>query len=164
MRFSKRSKMSIAFSLFALLAIIGGVLVSGVVRSNQSAHAAAAGMHPNLLHLKMLGTTQITSTRSATSVPQGGSNEIQQTPADNSSQVAVGPQPGGLPTTPPNPANTAVTSSNTNFSGFPGLTHTEQRLANNGNQFSLEPPDQGLCVGNGFVMEQVNDALAVYSP
>src|SRR5205807_1194938 len=29
-------------------------------------------------------------------------------------------------------------------------------------QGSLEPPDQGLAVGNGFVLESVNDALAVY--
>jgi len=30
-------------------------------------------------------------------------------------------------------------------------------------QFSLEPPDQGLCVGHGFVLEPVNDAFAVYN-
>jgi hypothetical protein len=47
-------------------------------------------------------------------------------------------------------------------SGFPGLTHADQRLANHGNQFSLEPPDQALCVGNGFVVEAVNNAIRVY--
>jgi hypothetical protein len=46
---------------------------------------------------------------------------------------------------------------------FEGLNHRNQRLANNGNQFSLEPPDQGLCVGNGFVLETVNDVLRVYN-
>lgn len=46
---------------------------------------------------------------------------------------------------------------------FDGLNHRAQRLANGGNQFSLEPPDQGLCVGNGFVMETVNDVLNVYN-
>jgi len=46
---------------------------------------------------------------------------------------------------------------------FEGLNHRGQRLANNGNQFSLEPPDQGLCVGNGFVLETVNDVLRVYN-
>jgi len=45
---------------------------------------------------------------------------------------------------------------------FNGLNFRQQRLANNGNQFSIEPPDQGLCVGNGFVMESVNDVLNVY--
>ena len=45
---------------------------------------------------------------------------------------------------------------------FNGLDHRDQRLANGGNQFSLEPPDQGLCVGNGYVLESVNDALRVF--
>jgi hypothetical protein len=45
---------------------------------------------------------------------------------------------------------------------FDGLNHRQQRLANGGNQFSLEPPDQGLCAGNGFVMESINDVLRVY--
>src|SRR4029079_7458435 len=32
---------------------------------------------------------------------------------------------------------------------FDGPNFRDQRLANGGNQFSTEPPDQGLCVGNG---------------
>jgi hypothetical protein len=46
---------------------------------------------------------------------------------------------------------------------FDGLNHLQQRQANGGNQFSVEPPDQGLCAGHGFVMESVNDVLQVYS-
>jgi hypothetical protein len=45
---------------------------------------------------------------------------------------------------------------------FDGISHRDQRLANGGNQFSVEPPDQGLCAGNGFVLESVNDALRVF--
>lgn len=45
---------------------------------------------------------------------------------------------------------------------FDGLNFHDQRYANGGNQFSVEPPDQGLCAGNGFVMESVNDVLAIY--
>src|SRR6185312_4734280 len=37
--------------------------------------------------------------------------------------------------------------------GFEGLNHYQQRYARSGNQFSLEPPDQGLCVGNGYEVE-----------
>ena len=48
------------------------------------------------------------------------------------------------------------------FRGFTGLTHLEQRTARNGTQFSTEPPDQGLAVGNGFVLEAINSALNVY--
>ncbi len=57
-------------------------------------------------------------------------------------------------------ANAIVTPSA--VSGFNGLTHLDQRLADNGNQFSLEPPDQGLSAGNGFVVEAVNNAISVY--
>jgi hypothetical protein len=43
-----------------------------------------------------------------------------------------------------------------------GLNHRDQRLANGGNQFSLEPPDQALCVGNGLVLEATNSVLRVF--
>jgi hypothetical protein len=45
---------------------------------------------------------------------------------------------------------------------FEGLNLFDQRFANGGNQFSVEPPDQGLCAGNGFVVETVNDVARVY--
>lgn len=45
---------------------------------------------------------------------------------------------------------------------FDGLNFRQQRLANNGNQFSVEPPDQGLCAGNGFVLESANDVLNIF--
>ena len=44
-----------------------------------------------------------------------------------------------------------------------GLNHRDQRLANGGNQFSLEPPDQALCVGGGFAVESTNSVLRVFS-
>ncbi len=44
-----------------------------------------------------------------------------------------------------------------------GLNFRQQRLANGGNQFSVEPPDQALCVGNGYVVEAVNDVVQVFA-
>jgi len=46
---------------------------------------------------------------------------------------------------------------------FEGVNHRNSRLAFGGNQFSGEPADQGLCVGNGFILETVNSALRVYN-
>ena len=46
---------------------------------------------------------------------------------------------------------------------FDGLNHRQQRLANGGNQFSLEPPDQGLCVGGGYTVEAINSVMRVWS-
>ena len=77
-----------------------------------------------------------------------------------------GATPFATPLAVPSVRNTAVTLVNRGFSGFPGLDHADQRLAGTGvfanTQFSKEPPDQGLCVGNGFVVETINTAIAVY--
>jgi hypothetical protein len=65
----------------------------------------------------------------------------------------------------PTPDGTGIASEP--IVGFSGITHRDQRLAPtgvaNGINLSLTPPDQGLAVGNGFVVEAVNNAVAVYS-
>ncbi len=67
-----------------------------------------------------------------------------------------------IPSTP----GSALASTNPGLSGFNGLNHRDQRLAGTGvfanTQFSLEPPDQALCVSSSYVLEAVNTALVVY--
>jgi hypothetical protein len=46
---------------------------------------------------------------------------------------------------------------------FEGLNFYQQRYARGGNQFSVEPPDQALCVGNGYEVEAVNDVLNIFN-
>ena len=47
---------------------------------------------------------------------------------------------------------------------FSGINHHQQRFeVAGGNQWSIEPPDQGLCVGGGYVFEAVNNAVAIYT-
>jgi len=46
---------------------------------------------------------------------------------------------------------------------FEGLNLFQQRFARRGNQFTVEPPDQGLCVGGGYVVEAVNDVVNVFN-
>ncbi len=46
--------------------------------------------------------------------------------------------------------------------GFNGIDHAQQRTAFGGNQFSVEPPNPSLAVGNGYVLEGVNNAVQVY--
>lgn len=66
----------------------------------------------------------------------------------------------------PEIASTQVLGAGANFFGFDGLSHYDQRFAGTGvytnTQFSTEPPDQALAVGNGYVLEAINAALAVY--
>ncbi len=67
----------------------------------------------------------------------------------------------------PAPTPRRVVPPDPQFFGFRGLTEFDQISAGTGDyagtQGPSEPPDQGLCVGNGFVMEQVNLALSVYT-
>ena len=64
----------------------------------------------------------------------------------------------------PTPSGNSIVSGS--FSGFEGLTEFDQAFlvfaGTNGVNGELEPPDQALAVGNGFVLEAVNDAIAVY--
>ncbi len=59
-----------------------------------------------------------------------------------------------------------ATVSNPGYDGFTGLTardDAESLPALAGYGASGEPPDQGLCTGNGYVMEASNVVLAIYS-
>lgn len=65
------------------------------------------------------------------------------------------PTPDGLPVSAANPE-------------FLSLTHLDQRFADNGNQFSAEPPDQGFaiegttqCVGGPCIVAAVNSAIEI---
>jgi hypothetical protein len=70
---------------------------------------------------------------------------------------------GGSGGAPSAPGTQKAKSSPVFNTGFEGLNHYQQRYARGGNQFSIEPPDQGLCVGNGYVVEMVNDVLNVFN-
>ena len=64
----------------------------------------------------------------------------------------------------PSVTGSAKAKSNPVFNfGFQGLNLYQQRYARGGNQFTVEPPDQGMCVGNGYVVEAVNDVINVYN-
>jgi hypothetical protein len=50
--------------------------------------------------------------------------------------------------------------SNSILHNFDGVSSLDSAVTNFGLEF--EPPDQGLCVGNGFVVEPVNSAFTIY--
>src|SRR6201987_6212152 len=64
----------------------------------------------------------------------------------------------------PTPSGNSIVSGS--FFGFQGLSEFDQAFlvfaGVNGVNGELEPPDQALAVGNGFVLESVNDAIAAY--
>ncbi len=62
-------------------------------------------------------------------------------------------------------AGSTVANANPNLvASTDGINFYQNRyVADGGNQFSVEPPDQGLCVGNGYILESVNDSIGFYS-
>lgn len=65
----------------------------------------------------------------------------------------------------PSPAGTPFGSAS--FTGFAGLDQFLQAVAPTASADAqngqLEPPDQGLAAGNGFVVEAINNAIAIYN-
>ncbi len=90
-------------------------------------------VHSNLAHFDQVNAIEQESGSSSTSLPTPKVKALKQ---DNSA-------PG------------VITS-------FEGSNSYANDWSFNGNQFSVEPPDQGLCVGNGFVFETVNQVIQVY--
>jgi len=140
-------------------------LFSGVVAV--SAKASSGASSQSITHLSLVGASRLnpTSSSSSSAPTNGTSSEVGQSPPvliAHSGLQATRQPAVNVPSSPGNP----LATSSPGFFGFNGLSHLDQRLAGTGpytnTQFSLEPPDQGLCVGNGFVLETVNTALVVY--
>jgi hypothetical protein len=55
-----------------------------------------------------------------------------------------------------------ITNTGTLLQKFNGTSSLDSEKTNFGLEF--EPPDQGLCVGNGFVVEPVNSAYRIFRP
>lgn len=118
------------------------------------------------------GTTSI---RASAPAVEDGPQQPEVRPGSDSEEGAGSfnrPRPGfkngkfpKKPLDAPTVPSSAVAGSNPELTlSFNGLNHYEQRyVANGGNQWSLEPPDQGLCVGNGYTVEVVNSVIRVYS-
>jgi len=67
----------------------------------------------------------------------------------------------GTPKSLPNPAGGSLSTQNVPGEyGFSAMGGVQQADTKGGSD--LEPPDQGLCAGNGYVMEFINNALAIY--
>jgi hypothetical protein len=61
----------------------------------------------------------------------------------------------------PASAAAAATATSSPLVNFNGVSSRDSQFTNYEQKF--EPPDQGLCKGNGFVLEAVNSAYSIYS-
>jgi hypothetical protein len=153
------SRFSLLASAAAALALAFGLAAVPIAWAQN-----ATGPELTTAQLRFEGTTAISAGVSGSPGQNAGSLEFGPRLDVNTTkpQISGTVKPARVPADQvPRPAsNTVVTPSSVD--GFNGITHRDQRVADNGNQFSLEPPDQGLAAGNGFVVEAVNNAIAVY--
>ena len=154
-----------------LLAVpLAALLVLAAVSAGASG-AASAGS-PTIVPLTSAGSTSFTPSDGGPGGAAVDTTEIDQaTNGDADSGQGEDQPEGGVNRTLPGAKTgkgTPVSSSKKAKSNpelgthFEGLNLFNQRFANGGNQFSVEPPDQALCAGNGFIFEAVNDVARVY--
>jgi hypothetical protein len=164
-RMSFRPRRVFAYSL--TFAFVIAMLLTG-----SSQKAIAGGTVNRLQSLELVGETSIGGIVDTSGTLVGDEVRASEDQSDTLDPLRSGANvptptapiiPGG-----PNPTPQSRAATNPGLSGFNGLNHADQRNAGTGiyknTQFSLEPPDQGLCVGRGFVMETINTALAVRKP
>lgn len=136
----------------AMMALLGSGLAVAI-----SGSAGAAGPSRQLLPAGTVNVSALVTAAGAEGLaplevrPAGGSPEGQEEGGDEEG----GP---GIPVrgTRVKPAGPEMKLT------FAAINHRDQRLADGGNQFSVEPPDQGLCVGPNHVLEIVNTGVRAF--
>jgi hypothetical protein len=151
---TSRVRVSKTFSLVSIVVILGMLLAAGALltrgsqahASNGSSVHAVAGKGVKAATINPLTLPKATgATQSYHAIPYRSTR-------------ATG---GGAARTGNAPHATAVLASDSasvlhNFNGVSAVDSM------NANTFDVEPPDQGLCVGNGYVVEPVNLAITIY--
>jgi hypothetical protein len=156
MKLRRRTKLV----LLAVLAVVVGVLTASA--GTATGASASGSLVPRV------GTG---SPQTGAFSPSGSGDVFDEEFADEGQEEGEGPNPygGAISLSTGTGSGASINSakkakSNPQFNtGFEGLNFYQQRYARGGNQFSVEPPDQALCVGNGYVLEAVNDVLNIYN-
>lgn len=152
------------FKLVLLLLLVLSFMTAGV------ASAAQQNPAPEKLVVSKFGTTEIGGTNGEVGDDLLGplASEIQKPKRLGGDPLRLGPANDNV--LPPAAGAGTETSSGKKAKSnpelllsFEGLNHRDSRLAYGGNQYSGEPADQGLCAGNGYILESVNSALQVYN-
>lgn len=137
------------------------LVLAGGLGSGANGYAAASSSGKTLSHLSYGGTTRLArSSGSPATTDRMLPDFVGHQPKNpNRNHVAADGVPGVL-------GNAISSGQLGNFGGFAGINQLQQLSAGTdqyaNSQFTLEPPDQGLCVGNGEVVEAVNLAVRAF--
>jgi hypothetical protein len=140
------------WSLVAL-AVMGLATAPGALgaRTVRHAHAVRGLIYPVGARASGHGVRALAA--SAAAPDPHGARAIPRSSSTSAPLVRAAPQATAAPAAGATPALSA---------NFDGVSSRDSALTNFGAEF--EPPDQGLCVGNGYVVEMVNSAYTVYKP
>jgi hypothetical protein len=139
----------------ALSAGLGVASAAGAAGRTGSTRASGAAIH---MHAVKVGTFSFKglSGSSSRSNPQAPPHQPMNKTLRHTTAAEV-----------PRIAGTPIATGTGGATGFNGLDDYQQTNAGTGayagTQFDVTPPDQGLCVGNGYVVEPINVATRVYS-
>jgi hypothetical protein len=137
-----------------LLALLTGLTSAAIPLTATAATASKAQIHPATdvgLALQVTATSQ--SARTAGSSNQRGTRRLQP-----GAKAAAALARAGL--APSAQSGDESGSAGALLQRFNGVSSRDSEVTNFGAKF--EPPDQGLCAGNGFVLEPVNSAYTIY--
>lgn len=157
MLFSLRSKMRSALPFLVAFVTLMGLVVLGLSPGARADAEAAPPVHATTGILTRAGTVDPLHppTPGQGVVPQpSGAKDARFHHGDEGPSVSTGKAPVAA-ATPLDDHDTGKLLEN-----FNGVSSLDSAVTNFGAEF--EPPDQGLCEGNGFVVEPVNSAFTIY--
>jgi hypothetical protein len=148
---------------------LDGALRGSAATAPPATDPTTSGRATPAFTLRSLSDAAATSqAAAATNGGTGSSKDAVQSPTRSggvyrSPSGAAAPKAAATTLAVPKVAPTNINHGSTAVESFDGINAYQQRYeAGSGNQFTYTPPDQGLCVGNGFVMESVNSAIRVF--
>lgn len=151
MRVTNHVKVSVILSMFVLATILGAFLVGGLLTRGQAVRAAGVSTYTATKGL--LAPAAVVDPRTLANDPTSTSTFPKGARHLHTAHGTTGASAGIKPV----PVSTATPGLLENFNG---VSSRDSAKTNFGAEF--EPPDQGLCVGNGFVVEPVNSAYTIY--
>src|SRR5947209_1168989 len=148
-------------AIFVALALVASVVAGFAIRSGSTRQTHAAGVAPSAVKGTgtFKGTVDLKSVK--VSKPSGPITKYNAPIKVNRTFNHGGTNAStrGKSTNVPAVTPFSVSGAGTLLQSFNGISSADSASANG---FDVEPPDQGLCVGGGIVVELVNLAVAAY--
>src|SRR5690348_3892619 len=159
MHVTTRVRLTISSVLFLLVitALIIGFAVNSLIFHGRTSHAVHAAASPSAVYTsvtkEVIAPAAVTKFSTDPSLAAGSAHAKGVYRHRTTSKAGAAHVPG-ITSTP------IVSTTPGLLEDFNGVSSLDSEKTNFGAEF--EPPDQGLCAGNGFVVEPVNSAFTIY--